>query len=102
MQGMCLDINDLGNYHEWSVYRRQGWPARGTVPDDPEVEAEHVDGNASLSQVYGDLVSINVRRDNIVADNNKDSVIFSCCRINLYLHDLHALQSPHLHTDQQQ
>jgi hypothetical protein len=72
MQGMCVEINDLGNYHYRSVYRRQGWPAPRTVPDDPEVEAEYVDRNASLGQVYGDQVSINVRRRNIIADNKRN------------------------------
>lgn len=40
-------VSDSGNYHGWSIYRRQGWPALGKLPDDPEVEAEYVDGNAS-------------------------------------------------------
>ncbi|KAJ5836255.1 hypothetical protein N7447_002281 [Penicillium robsamsonii] len=31
--------------HGWSIYRREGWPALGTLPDDLlEVEAEYVDG----------------------------------------------------------
>lgn len=59
-------------------------------------------GTPPLDQVYGDLVSINVRKGNMAADNSRNTVLFSCYRINLYLHDLHALQSPPLHTDQQQ
>ncbi|OQE12140.1 hypothetical protein PENVUL_c001G03784 [Penicillium vulpinum] len=43
--GNSNTVIDHGNYHEWSIYRRQGWPALGKLPDDLETEAEYVDGD---------------------------------------------------------
>ncbi|KAJ5512872.1 hypothetical protein N7463_002424 [Penicillium fimorum] len=40
---------DHGDHYEWSVYRREGWPVLGMLPDDLlEVGAEYVDGESSL------------------------------------------------------
>ncbi|KAJ5360066.1 hypothetical protein N7517_009257 [Penicillium concentricum] len=41
-------LMDHGTHLEWSIYRREGWPAPGMLPDDLlEVEAEYVNGEAS-------------------------------------------------------
>ncbi|OQE40214.1 hypothetical protein PENCOP_c006G06358 [Penicillium coprophilum] len=43
---MNTNLMKLPGNQEWSIYRREGWPAPGILRDDLEVGADYVDGEA--------------------------------------------------------